>query len=165
MQRMCRRIFAAVVGLFAVAGTAAAQSPPPSSLPPIAGVSVPAYQAATPITPASGATVIRGQGGCAGCASTVPGGTVSSYPQYGLYGPKDRNGCGSYRSDLGFIFGSCKSFFDPCGPQPCGGCGGGGRGGKGCGGGLFNRNCPPHQFGQPYGTPFNGCVYDSYLNH
>jgi hypothetical protein len=77
---------------------------------------------------------------------------------YGDYGPKDRNGCGSFRSDLGFFFGSCKSFFDPCGPQPCNAC----SGGKG---GLFHRNCPPHIPAAPYGTPHNGCAYDSYLNH
>src|SRR5207244_10476037 len=55
------------------------------------------------------------------------------------------NGCGSLNSDAGFVLGSCKKFFDPCGPQGLceghkdghkgghGGCGTGDCGTGGCG--------------------------------
>lgn len=63
------------------------------------------------------------------------------------------NGCGSIKSTSGFIFGSCKSFFNPCGPIPCGGA---------CSG---SHKCGKYPYGTPYGKGFNTCVYDSNLNH
>jgi hypothetical protein len=77
---------------------------------------------------------------------------------YGQYGPGYANGCGSCKSTTGFIFGSCQSFFEPCGPVPGHGLGlGAGR--LGC------RPCGIHPFGQPYNKGINGCTYDSYVNH
>ena len=158
MQRMCRRLFAAVVGLVAAAGAASAQSPPPGYLAPV----VPIQALPNPVAPAPGTTVMKGQGWCANCTTAVgvPG---TPYVQNGQYGPGCNNGCGSLKADCGFIFGSCKSFFDPCGPLPAGGHGGGcGH----CGGhGRFGRNCPILAPNPPYGTGYNGCCYDSYLNH
>ena len=154
MQRMCRRFFAAVVGLVAVAGAASAQSPPPNYFPPVQ---------AAPVTPASGTAVVQGQGGCSNCGSAANGYAVP----YGSYGPRDRNGCGSLKADCGFIFGSCKSFFDPCGPVPCDG-GGGKHAGKhgGLFGGRLGGCCGIQPFGSPYNNGgWNHCTYDSFLNH
>lgn len=76
---------------------------------------------------------------------------------YNEYCPQCANGCGSIKSDFGFIFGSCKSFFNPCGPIPCNGLGG-------TGGGCLGK-CGSFPYGKPYGNGYNNCVYDSYLNH
>jgi hypothetical protein len=135
-------MFAAVAGVLAVAGIGSAQSPPPGYLPqiPIAG----------PVVPASGTSP----------AATAGGVIQQPAVPFGQYGPGCNSGCGNWKSDAGFIWGSCKSFFDPCGPK---GCGGGGL----CGGGLFRnrQNCAAHPMAVPYGTGYNGCCYDSYLNH
>jgi len=154
---MCRRLFAAVVGLVAAAGAASAQSPQPSYVVLVQAVPAPAPVIPGPVAPAPGSVVVRGQGGCANCTTSVgaPGGPLT----FGQYGPGCQNGCGSLRSDAGFIFGSCKSFFAPCGPEPLGGCGHGGKHGG------FGRNCPILAPNAPYGTGYNGCCYDSYLNH
>ncbi|MBA4062222.1 MAG: hypothetical protein C0501_00685 [Isosphaera sp.] len=134
-------MFAAAAGVLAVAGMASAQSPPPNPLP-----RIPVAPAA-PVQPASAVAHVKGSGGCVGCGPAI---------QTGQYGPGQRNGCGSYRSDAGFIFGSCKSFFDPCGPLPCEGHGKFG---------LFRNPCPTHPYARPYGTGFNTCQYDTYHNH
>jgi hypothetical protein len=163
---MWRQLFAAVLGVAAVAGTAAAQSPPPQPLPPIVAVAAPvAAPAGTgfaipQVMPASGGT-----NGPATLAGDGVRGVITQAPiSYGMSGQGCANGCGNYKHDLGFMFGSCKSFFDPCGPQPCDGFGGGRfRGGHGglCGG---NR-CPAPPFGTPYGIPHSHCRYDSWLNY
>lgn len=138
MQRMWRRMFAAAAGVLAVAGLASAQSPAPNPLP-----RLPVAQPA-PVVPASAATHVKGSGGCVGCGPAV---------QTGQYGPGQRNGCGSARADAGFVFGSCKSFFAPCGPAPCEGLG------------RFRNPCPTHPFAKPFGSGFNTCAYESYNNH
>jgi hypothetical protein len=168
---MWRRLFAAVVGVAVVAGASAAQSPPPRPLPPIVPVAAPvALPATSPgyaipqVMPASGGT-----NGPASIRTDGLHGVIQQAPiSYGVSGQGCANGCGNYKHDLGFMFGSCKSFFDPCGPQPCGGGFGTGRfrGGHKCGGGLCGGGrCPDHPFGTPYGTGHNGCKYDSWLNH
>jgi hypothetical protein len=86
--------------------------------------------------------------------STVRGAGLAPVP-YNEFCPQCANGCGSLKSDLGFFFGSCKSFFNPCGPIPCNGLGGSG----GC------NKCGVYPYGKPYATPFNGCAYSSYQNH
>jgi hypothetical protein len=152
MQRMWRRLFAALAGVLAVAGMASAQNPIQYQPVPVQATPAIAKVAGSPVIPAAGAMVIRGGGGCTNCGSAPA--PAAAYPQNAAYGPIDRNGCGGPRSDAGFIFGGCKSFFDPCGPNPCGrvrGCHGGG--------------CPAHPLASPYGTRFSGCAYDSYLNH
>jgi hypothetical protein len=142
-----QRMFAAAAGVLVVAGMASAQAPTPNPLP-----RLPVAQPA-PVQPASAVTHVKGSGGCSNCG---PAAGYGPAVQTGQYGPGQRNGCGSYRSDAGFIFGSCKSFFDPCGPLPCNGHGKSG---------LFRGSCPTHPYAQPYGTGFNPCVYDSYHNH
>ena len=80
---------------------------------------------------------------------------------YNEYCPACANGCGSLKSDLGFILGSCRSFFNPCGPIPCNGLAAHpfGHGCNGC------NKCPAYPYGQPYGHGYNTCVYDTYMNH
>lgn len=153
MQRAWRRLFVALAGVLAVAGMASAQNPVQYQAQPVQAAPVVAKAAGGQVTPASGSVVIRGVGGCTNCGSASAGAAAAAYPQNAAYGPRDRNGCGGPRSDAGFIFGGCKSFFDPCGPNPCGKH-------RGCHGG-----CGAHPFASPYGTPFSGCAYGSYLNH
>lgn len=119
----------------------------------------PAAAAATPVAPAPGATVVTGNGGCTNCgpAGTSHRGFVMNATG-GYLGTNCRlgqpcnNGCGSFRSDTAMLFGSCRSFFAPCGPA---------WGGKHGAGGTCNH---PVLNGNTCG-PFNPCVYDSYLNH
>ncbi len=152
-----RKMFFAAIGALLVAGFASAQQP------------VPVAQPAAPT--AAAPTVIRSNAGCTNCGSSssfkhkffmATGGNCK-------YGSGCQNGCGSLKSNLAFTFGSCKNFFDPCGPT----CHlGGGHGRSGCsscnsGGGLFGRDrCPTLPLNQPYGTAW-GCPrqYDSYANH
>jgi hypothetical protein len=54
------------------------------------------------------------------------------------------------------MLGSCKSFFDPCGPAH--GSGRFGHHGRG-------NSCPYHPLAMPYGRGYNTCCYDSYLNN
>ena len=121
-------------------------------------------QAIVPPPTAAPAAAQAGQG-CVGCGKSV--GTPNPYlPRNTAFGAglapvpynetcaQCANGCGSYKSDFGFVFGSCKSFFNPCGPIPCGG---------GVGAGC--QRCGKYPFGTPYGKGYNTCVYDSYLNH
>ena len=153
MQRMWRPMFAALAGVLAVAGFASAQSPPPKPFPPVQSVSTPGQIVGGPIAPASGSYASEG-GVKAVMHAPIP---------YAAYGPGQLNGCGGFKSDLGFMFGTCKSFFDPCGPVPCEDRGwnlgkrlGSKFGGK-CG-------CGVHPFGSPYNTGCNACTYGSYAN-
>jgi hypothetical protein len=195
MQRMWRQLFAALAGVLAVVSAASAQSPGQIIIPqPLPGgassaqsIVSPAQVAGAPIATTGGQIYVRGSGGCNGCgsaANAAPCGTPCTT------GRGCNNGCGSLKADCGFMFGSCKSFFNPCGVQPmgggwgganghlfggkggcgngCGGSGGGlfGHGSGGCGGGLFGGgHCPKPPLGKPYATGYNGCVYDTYLNH
>jgi hypothetical protein len=151
---MWRHLFAALAGVLAVVGMSSAQSPPPNLLPPIQSVS-PGPQPAAPgtVAPASGNYAAEG-GYKAAMNAPIP---------YAAYGPNQMNGCGGCKSDLGFMFGTCKSFFDPCGPLPCDSTGG--ILGKHLGN-KFGRGgcCGIHPFGKPYNTGCNMCTYDSYLN-
>ncbi|MCE9566739.1 MAG: hypothetical protein K8U57_32440 [Planctomycetes bacterium] len=149
MQRMWRQLFAAVVGVIVLSGVASAQNPIPAAMP------APAQAAAGKVTPASGAVYMRGNGGCSSCGS--PAAVNAPNAPFAQYGPYDRNGCGGVRSDAAFMFGSCKSFFDPCGTATCGGKHGRG----GCG----HAGCPLLPLATPYGTKYSGCQYDTYLNH
>lgn len=147
MQRMCRQLFAAVIGVVALAGAASAQAP--AAAPAQYPVPAPA-KAAAGVVPASGVIHMRGTGGCASC------GTPATNPAapYGQYGAINNNGCGSARASAAFIFGKCGSFFDPCGNGVCGGAGG-----RGC------SSCPTWPLAQPFGTKYHGCHYDTFLNH
>ncbi len=174
MQRMWRQMFTAVAGLLTVVGTASAQGAPPKSLPPLPPLpAIPLAPSiewdkkaplASPTSTAPASVVPTAGGYAADVAAPVVG--VPAAPvamgrapiQSAQYGPGCANGCGNFKSDLGFMFGSCKSFFEPCGPTPC-------NGGH-CGKARFGcKACGIHPFGQPYGTVYNGCGYDSYLNH
>lgn len=148
MQRICRQLFAAVVGVVALAGAASAQHPAPQAAP------APA-KAAAGVVPAAGVIHMRGTGGCASCGTPA----VNHYAPYGQYGAINNNGAGSARASAAFIFGSSSSFFDPCGNGVCGT--GHGRGRAGCG----DCGCPTWPLAQPFGTKYNGCQYDTFLNH
>ena len=144
-----RKLILAALGVFAVASSASAQQPQYAPAPALSRAAV----AATPVAPASGVTVIRGNGGCTNCGPTAGrsftmSGAAGGNCQLG-YGCQ--NGCGSVKSDLAFHFGSCKNFFSPCGPT--------------CGS-LLGPKCPVLGFNQPFGTGWQ-CprIYDSYTNH
>ncbi len=109
----------------------------------------PAQIAGTQVIPA-GAIHVKGSGGCSSCGTPAPAAS-----NCGGCGSAGGNGCPSAKQTCGFMFGSCKSFFNPCGSGGLGGGHGGGHGGK----------CGSLPFGKPYGTGYNGCVYDTYLNH
>lgn len=151
MRRMWHSLFTAVAGLVVLAGSASAQSAAPKPFPPVQTVSGQSTPAAAPVAPASGSYVSEG-GARAVMHAPIP---------YAAYGKGQLNGCGGFKSDLGFIFGSCKSFFDPCGPVPCG------ADGKALGGRLNGRllgGSRLHPFGSPYNVGCTGCSYDSFLN-
>jgi hypothetical protein len=165
MQRMWRHMFAALAGVLAVVGAASAQTPGHYSIPQQqpSGVSrLNAVVSPAPIALAGGQTYIRGSGGCNGCGTPAPCATPCASPC-----PTARdcnNGCGSAKSDCRFMFGSCKSFFDPCGPS---GNGHGRHGGR-CGGGLGGHHdrCGTWTFGAGYNTGgCNMCLYSSFLLH
>jgi hypothetical protein len=145
-----RRFLLAALGVLAVAGVASAQQPrypaPPAQYPTVSPAAV-----ASPVVPAGGATVVRGDGGCTNCGPTAGRGYTMGAVQSVtggkcMLGYPCQNGCGSVKSDLAFHFGSCKQFFSPCGPT--------------CG------HCPVQPFNAPWGQGF-GCPrhYDSYANH
>jgi hypothetical protein len=149
-----RQLFLAALGVLAVAGVASAQQPQPYR---------PAAPARLgPVRPAS--DVVVAPGGVVNGTPAVRGAFVMSGGEGCQTGQACNSGCGSLRSDLGFHFGSCKSFFSPCGPGLHGG-----HGHKhGCGhGGLFGwGNCPTLPFAEPWGKGF--CcppIYDSYAHH
>jgi hypothetical protein len=180
-QRIWRHLIAAA-GVFVLAGAAAAQQPggaAPITLPQVpvptqpgavVPQEVPPGSAGVPAAPGVGGVAVPGNGGTASRGFVMSGNGgyfCTSCPS----AQPCNNGCGSLRSDAGFVFGSCRSYFNPCGPGLAG-CGGHGHGhghggGSGCGSGLFGHDrCP----GTPvYGTGprvgFNPCIYDSYLNH
>jgi hypothetical protein len=107
--------------------------------------------------------VVPGTGGCTNCGPAA-GGTAhrgflmtASGGYFGTscqFGQPCNNGCGSLRSDAGFVLGSCRQFFAPCGPTPCAG-------------GLWGKHgsCNNPVLGRGACGPFNPCVYDSYANH
>jgi hypothetical protein len=176
MQRMYRKMFAALLGVLAVTSFAAAQSPPPQPFPAIPIAPIPV--AAPPAPSVLPATVRPVSGGfnaveLKGMSPRDAAGTILNPPAIpnGTYGVGCANGCGSFKGDLGFVFGSCKSYFNACGPEPCDYCNGSGggllRGGGKCGGGLcgglFGGKCPTHPLGQPYNTP-GPCQYWSYMD-
>lgn len=178
-----RRLFAVAAGVIVLAGTASAQNasqPPPASTtpPPIAAAqpapgpttpSVPAASAGLPASPGPGAVIVSGN--CGGVGTTPNGGRIANgalaqrwtwanggYFCSGCqYGATCNSGCGSFRADMGFVFGSCKSFFSPCGPGVCPGIHGYRNGNGKCG------SMPVLGTGSQ--VPFNPCVYDSYANH
>ncbi len=135
-----RKFLIAALGVLAVAGFASAQQP---------------TYAPAPVQPASGATVIRGTAGCSNCGPTTTasrGFTMSLGKVTGgncQLGAPCQNGCGSVKSDLAFHFGSCKSFFAPCGPTI-----------------GHGPRCGTLPFAAPFGQGFP-CPrpYDSYANH
>jgi hypothetical protein len=196
-QQIWRRLFAAVVGAVALAGSASAQqlfpvistpvvaaqppvaqpapgpTAPTVALPPAVLPQAPASASAATVAPAPGSTVVLGSGGCTTCGATgvhpigtatrgfvmnSTGGYVGTRCQTGQ---NCNNGCGSLKADLGVVFGSCRSFFDPCGPRPLN-CGLGHGFGVGCGRGGC---CFTPVYGTGSCGPFNTCLYDSYLNH
>lgn len=138
-QRMWRQLFAAAAGVFVLAGAASAQYQPPPLGPGASPVfAQPAPGPTIPSVPAAAAPTLPGK------SFYMAGGYYGTNCQYGS---RCNNGCGSLSSDLGFMFGPCKSFMAPCGPGPAN-----------CG-----RCLSPLGRG-PCG-PFNPCFYDSYGNH
>jgi hypothetical protein len=170
MQRMYRKMFAALIGALAVTSFAAAQSPPPQQFP---AIPLSATPVAAPTAPTLPATVSPVSGGfnaveIKGLPPRDAVGAILNPPAIpnASYGTGCANGCGSFKGDLGFVFGSCKSYFTPCGPEPCGSGSGLGGGGRLCGkcGGLFGPRCPTHPMGQPYNTGIGPCQYWSYVD-
>lgn len=184
-QQFCRRLLAAVVGVAAVAATAPAQQPVPVPNTPPAVVlpPVPVVPNALPgavVAPAPSNAVLHGYADTAvaprptGLGAAVRGYVMDASGGYFgtscQNGANCNNGCGSCKADLGFVLGSCRSFFAPCGPNPMSCHGGGCHGGLLHGGRLgalgFGSGC---NHTPVYGTgscaPFNPCFYDSYLNH
>jgi hypothetical protein len=151
---MWRQLFVAAVAVLSLSGIASAQYPAPARGPAVQPAPVPAQAVTGQVTPVAGQIYMRGTGGCSSCGSPQ---AVNQPATFGNYGPRDRNGCGSVCADASFMFGSCKTFFDPCGGI------GNGRG-RGCGGCMGGR-CPLQPLGTPYGTKFSNCHYDSYLLH
>lgn len=159
-QRIWRHLLAAAAGVLVVAGAGLAQ-PPVAAPNPVQdpNVRIAPVQPVNPqpMNPGAGPVIVQGNGGCNGCPQGSNGKYVMSGGGYFKgdcqFGTNCNNGCGSCKSTAGFVFGSCKSFFDPCGP---GSLGGGKCGGK-CGG------APIYGHGPRVG--YNPCVYDSYLNH
>lgn len=146
------RLFAAAVAAAVLHGAASAGDPP-------------AVVAGTGGCPTGDCGGFGGPGRAAGPLRTAHRGFVMGNAATGYftdhcrYGDRCNNGCGSLRSDAGFVLGSCRSFFAPCGPGllDCGH-------GRGCGGGLFGK-CQKGGPGVPAAGPFEPCRYDSYANH
>jgi hypothetical protein len=169
-QRICRRLFAAATVAIVLAGTASAQdrTGAPPTIPvasPVGAEAAPGPTAPTVPAASAGAVVsipesaptshYRSVGTAArGFVMESGGGYFCSSCQTGQ---ECNSGCGSLKSDCKFVFGSCRSFFSPCGPSL------GGRHG-GLGGRLDNCRTPVYGTGSMNG-PMNPCVYDSYLNH
>ena len=105
----------AALGVFVLAGSAAAQYPSPAAM------------AGTPIGPGPGAFRMQNID-----KHTAAGGYFTTNAAYG--DAYTNNAAGSVYSDHAFAFGSTRSFFAPCGPYIGGMCKP-----------LFGRkqNCPP----------------------
>jgi hypothetical protein len=187
-QRIWQRLFAAVAGVVVAAGSASAQAPIPApgvgnpgvvTLPPGPVVQPsPAAAASIPLPPAQGTVVYQPT---TGCTTSSQGGTgagllarlgTSDGPLARVctatrgfvmegsggyycgpvcdYGRSCNNGNGSFQSDLGFFLGSSRSFFSPCGPLPLD---------------CARGKCSTPVYGRGASTPYNPCVYDSYMNH
>jgi hypothetical protein len=200
MRRIWHRLFAAAAAAVVLAGTAAAQTPAPPVAAPVAapaaqpvaplpavaqpapGPVVPSVPATVaPLAPGQGAVVVPGNGGVYAPNGTYNGGYFMSGPGTPTRLGSGPNGCGSCAQDAAFVFGSCRSFFAPCGGVSNGhghggrghhGNGCGGHGGNGCGNGhggglgfLLRGGCINPVGGTGPAQGFNPCCYDSYLNH
>jgi hypothetical protein len=111
---------------------------------------VPALAAAAPLPPGAGAVTVSGLSPAT--KSFVMAQTGGYYGTNCQYGSRCNNGCGSIHSDLGFMFGPCKSFMDPCGPGMLGT-------------GFCGKCISPIQGRGGMNGPFNPCKYDSNANH
>ena len=165
--RIWGRLAAAVVGAAALAGSASAQAPAPVVVPqvvaqPAPGPTVPtvvvprapaalppAAAAAVPTAPAPGTTYVAANGGGTSHRGFVMNASGGYFGTSCGLGQQCNSGCGSFRSDLGLVFGSCRSFFAPCGPTLRG----------------KHGSCNHPVIGPGASGPFNPCQYDSYLNH
>jgi hypothetical protein len=137
-----RQLFLAAIGALVVAGAASAQQPSYPAQP---------YPAQQGVQPAG----LRGPG-CTSCGTGAGAGVGAKFMMATggncQYGHGCQNGCGSLKSDVAFHFGSCKGFFNPCGPT--------------CGYGSLFHHCPQLPLNPPYGTGwFCPRQYDSYANH
>ena len=133
-----RQLIAALASVLAFAAAASAQQPNPLPVIPVAP--------AGSIQPAAGLFRAPAEPGKVRNFVMAGGGFYCSNCPYGE--PSCSNGAGSLRSNVNFMFGSSKSYFNPCAP--------GSYGKTKCGGaGVFG----------PGGCGYNGCQYDSYLNH
>ena len=180
-MRMWQQLLGLLAGVM-LASSALAQAPsklPPTTTAPVSVLPAPgpalqpspAAAAAITVPPARDAVVFQPPTQCPTCGKSGHGngpvarmGTATRgfimQSSGGYYGgaPCDNgrqcnNGCGSVQSDLGFLFGSCRSFFAPCSPGSlnCAGCGRG--------------KCATPVYGRGATNPYNPCVYDSNLNH
>lgn len=139
-----------VAAALAFAGSASAQSPAPAAQP------APGPTAIT--VPAAGCSTC-GAANRGHLATVARGFVMQSTGQYFgsncQRGRKCNNGAGSLVSDLGFVFGPSKSFFDPCGPRVLPDCGGFGKHGM----------CRTPILGRGPAGPWSPCQYDVYQNH
>ena len=130
----------------------------------------PAVASGTPTQPGPGAVVVQGGPGCANCSKGGIGSNIGNGPiahtataargfvmqsSGGYYGGAPcgyatpcNNGCGSFKNDLGMLFGSCRSFFSPCGPES-----------------LNCGKCKTPVYGRGAQGPYTPCQYDSYGSH
>ena len=171
-QWIWRRLFAAATVAIVMSGTAPAQDrtpPPPLAIPVASSVSAEAATGPTaptvptaspaPIAPPAEGVIVPPSTGHHPIGTAARGFVMeSSGGYYGsncLTGQACNNGCGSLQSDCKFMFGSCKSFFSPCGPRL----------GHGGGFGAWLDSCRTPIYGTGPLKPFDPCCYDSYLNH
>lgn len=150
-----RKLYLTLCGVVAFAGSAAAQDPHIQIVSPVPAAYPtypPATHAASPVVPVAGSSIIRGNG-CTNCDKPSLGTTFKMVTGGDCpFGHPCQNGCGSLKSNLAFAFGSCKNFFNPCGPT--------------WGSGLFGNKCPKTPFAAPFGEGWH-CPrqYDSFTNH
>ena len=150
-RRLGCRLFAAAVAAAVLHGAASAGDPP-------------AVVAGSGGCPSGDCGGFGGPGRAAGHRTAhrgfVMGNAATGYfTDRCPYGALCNNGCGSFRSDAGFVLGSCRSFFAPCGPGMLDF-----GHGRGCGGGLFGK-CHKGGPGVPSAGAYEPCRYDSYANH
>jgi len=129
----------------------------------------PAVASSTSTQPGPGAVVVQAGPGCTNCGKSGIGSNLGTGPisrsataargfvmeasggycgSSCSYATTCNNGCGSFSSDLGFLFGSCRSFFSPCGPE-----------------GLSCGKCKTPVYGRGAQGPYAPCQYDSYGSH